>query len=501
MKKKNRMFKNLVISILTQLITLALGLILPRIILVSWGSEYNGLISTVTTIMRYFSLLEAGVNVSTLQAFYKSVANDDKNETSVIIKTSQNYYHKMSLIYALLIFIFAFGYPAIITSDISYWEIVIIIALQGMTGLINFAFRAAYQQLLNAEGKYYIISIITLFTTIFTYLAKIVAIIVFDNIIVMQALSVIVILIQALVYLVYFKRRYAWIDNSVSLDYSLLSDRKYYLVQQIASLIFNSTDTFVLSMFCGLKYVSVYTIYNMVYSALTALISMVRNSLNYVLGQAFHKNKEYFNQVYKAYLSFQITLGSILTSTGIMLIIGFVKLYTKGVNDINYIDFIAAILFSLNIILDCSRGAGLAALNIAGKASKTTNRYIIEAAINLLVSLVLVGRLGIKGVLLGTVTAGIYRSIDTIIYINKYVLHKKSLSEFSYIVGCLIIFSLFSTYAYRLPLNIKNYIDFCVLGFACFIISFLIYGIFYLIYNREILYLLINKRREKNIGR
>ena len=156
MKKKNRMFKNLVISILTQLITLALGLILPRIILVSWGSEYNGLISTVTTIMRYFSLLEAGVNVSTLQAFYKSVANDDKNETSVIIKTSQNYYHKMSLIYALLIFIFAFGYPAIITSDISYWEIVIIIALQGMTGLINFAFRAAYQQLLNAEGKYYL---------------------------------------------------------------------------------------------------------------------------------------------------------------------------------------------------------------------------------------------------------------------------------------------------------------------------------------------------------
>lgn len=494
--KKNKMFKNLAISIFTQLITLALGLVLPRIILVSWGSEYNGLISTVTTVMRYFSLLEAGVNVSTLQAFYKSIANDDKNEISVIIKTSQNYYHKMSLVYALLIAVFAFGYPAIISSDISYWEIVIIIALQGLTGLINFAFRAAYQQLLNAEGKYYIISIITLFTTIFTYVVKIVAILVFNNIIVMQALSVIVILIQAATYLIYFKKRYSWIDNSVTIDYSLLADRKYYLVQQIASLIFNSTDTFVISMFCGLKYVSVYTVYNMVYSALTALISMVRNSLNYVMGQAFHKNQDYFNQVYRAYSSFQITMGSILTSTGIMLIIGFVKLYTKGVNDINYVDFAAAILFSFNIILECARGAGLAALNIAGEASKTTNRYIIEAGINLLVSLALVSHLAIKGVLVGTVVAGIYRSIDTIIYINKYVLHKRAFSEFSYIAGCMIIFSLFAMYAYRLPISINSYVDFCVAGIICFFIAFLIYGMFYVIYNRKIILTMIKIRRK-----
>lgn len=497
MIKKNKMFKNLIISILTQLITLALGLILPRIILVSWGSEYNGLISTVTTIMRYFSLLEAGVNVSTLQAFYKSIANDNKNDTSIIIKTSQSYYHKMSIVYALLISIFAFGYPMIIDSDIPYWEIVIIIALQGLTGLINFAFRAAYQQLLNAEGKYYIISIITLFTTIFTYVVKIISVIVFDNIIIMQALSVIVILIQALVYGIYFKKKYFWIDKSVALDYSLLADRKYYLIQQIASLIFNSTDTFVISMFCGLKYVSVYTVYNMVYSALTALISMVRNSLNYILGQAFHKDHDFFYRVYRAYSSFQITMGSILTSTGILLIIGFIKLYTKGINDINYIDFVAAVLFSINIILECARGAGLAAANIAGKASKTTYRYIIEAAINLSVSLLLVRGLGIKGVLIGTVVAGIYRSIDTIIYINKYVLLKKAYSEFAYVIGCMIIFSICALYAYNVPIRIHSYLDFCMAGIICFFIVLLIYSIFYMIYNRKIIFAIIGRKKSE----
>lgn len=496
MTKKNKMLKNLVISISTQLITLALGLVLPRIILVSWGSEYNGLISTVTTIMRYFSLLEAGVSVSTLQAFYKSVASDDDKDTSIIIKTSQNYYHRMSIVYAMLIALFAFGYPAIIKSEIPYWEIVIVISLQGLTGLINFAFRAAYQQLLNAEGKYYIISIITLFTTIFTYAVKIVSIVVFDNIIIMQALSVVVIFIQAMVYYIYFKKHYSWIDKAVAIDYNLLADRKYYLIQQIASLIFNSTDTFVISMFCGLKWVSVYTVYNMVYTALTAVISMVRNSLNYVLGQAFHKNHDSFCNIYKAYSSFQVTMGSILTSTGILLIIGFVKLYTRDIDDVNYEDFVAAILFSISIILECARGAGLAAANIAGKASKTTHRYIIEAAINLFVSLLLVRRMGIKGVLIGTVVAGIYRTIDTIIYINIHVLRKGMVSEFLYLLCCFIIFGFFARLACGNYYDINSYFDFVIKGIVFFAINTLVYGSAFVLYNRKIVIDVL--RRKKN---
>lgn len=359
MKKKEQAIKNLVISITTQIITLALGLILPRLILTSSGSEYNGLISTVTTIMRYFSLLEAGVGVSTLQAFYKSIATNNDYETSVIIKTSQSFYHRMSLVYAAFIALFAFGYPAIVASDIPYFEIVLIIALQGLTGLINFAFRAAYQQLLNAEGKFYIISIITLGTTILTYAVKIIAIVVFDSIITMQVLSVVVILVQVFVYAVLFDKKYKWIRKDVECDYSLLADRKYYLIQQSASLVFNSTDTFVISMFCGLKYVSVYAVYNLVYSALTALVSMVRNSTNYVLGQSYHKDHKSFLEIYKAYSSFQVCLGAIFSSTSMVLIIGFVKLYTRGVNDINYIDYVAAFLFALNIILECGRGAAL----------------------------------------------------------------------------------------------------------------------------------------------
>ena len=176
MKNEKTVITNLIISSGTQLIILALGLVLPRIILTSWGSEYNGLINSVTTIMRYLSLLEAGINTSTLQALYKSIGENDRHQTSVIIRSAKQYYHNVSVIYTALVLLISFAYPLFLKTTINYWEIFFVFVLQGLTGVISFAFRAAYQQLLNAEGKYYVISLVTLFTNICTFAAKIVSI-------------------------------------------------------------------------------------------------------------------------------------------------------------------------------------------------------------------------------------------------------------------------------------------------------------------------------------
>lgn len=241
--KKKTVIENLIVSTLTQLITLILGMILPRLILLAWGSEYNGLLSSVTNILRYLSLLEAGFNTATLQALYKSVGQDDREQTSIVIKTSQHYYHRISVVYALMVLLISIGYPLIVKSEIPFWETFIIIILQGAVGVINFAFRAAYQQLLNAEGKYYVISLITLLTTVLTYAAKILSIGYFNSVVIMQIMSVLVIIVQVTIYAIYFNKRYTWIDKDARIDESLLENRKYYFTQQVAGLIFNSTDT------------------------------------------------------------------------------------------------------------------------------------------------------------------------------------------------------------------------------------------------------------------
>ena len=58
---------NVFYGIIGQLITIALGIVIPRLVLISYGSEVNGLLNSVTQIFAYFSLLEAGVGVASLQ--------------------------------------------------------------------------------------------------------------------------------------------------------------------------------------------------------------------------------------------------------------------------------------------------------------------------------------------------------------------------------------------------------------------------------------------------
>ena len=74
-----RGFYNVVFGMIGQVVSIALGIVIPRLVLVSLGSETNGLLSSVNQALVYLNLLEAGIGTATLQALYKPVAEFDVN--------------------------------------------------------------------------------------------------------------------------------------------------------------------------------------------------------------------------------------------------------------------------------------------------------------------------------------------------------------------------------------------------------------------------------------
>ena len=498
MENKKKVILNFTVSVASNFLIMAFGFVLPRIIMVNWGSEYNGLINSVKTIMNYLVLLEAGINTSALQALYKSIGMHDSHQTSVVVRSSQIYYRKVSFVYFVCVLVLSCVYPLIIKTEITYWEVFWVIFLRGCSGVINFAFRASYQQLLNAEGKYYIISAVTLLTQVLTYVAKIVSVLIFNNIIVMQLFGVAIMGIQVIIYSVYFNRRYKWIEQDVKPDMSLLENRRYYVVQEIAGLVFNSTDTFVLSIFCGLKVASVYTVYSMVYSAVSTIISIVRSSTGFILGQSYYHGRDEFKRTYHAYSSAQVSIGCILSSVSLILINGFISVYTKGIDDINYQNYFAAVLFSFNIILDCMRGANLAGANVAGQAPKTTWRYLVEASINLIVSLIFVQFWGIVGVLLGTVTAGIWRSLDSIVFFSKHVIDEKPYKELLFDTVNVGMFAVFIVLGKLNLLTLDGYNQLVIWGAVMFLTVSVIYSTVFVFANKSNLSSFVSALRKKD---
>ena len=63
-EKNRRVIRNIVTAIGYQVVIAVFGLVLPRLYLVNFGSEVNGLNSTIKNIFAYLSLLGAGVGLS-----------------------------------------------------------------------------------------------------------------------------------------------------------------------------------------------------------------------------------------------------------------------------------------------------------------------------------------------------------------------------------------------------------------------------------------------------
>ena len=68
--------KTIVASFGSQLMILVLGLIVPRIILVNYGSDTNGLTNTIVQIFTYLALLQSGISQAAKNALYKPIKHN-----------------------------------------------------------------------------------------------------------------------------------------------------------------------------------------------------------------------------------------------------------------------------------------------------------------------------------------------------------------------------------------------------------------------------------------
>ncbi len=426
MNNTKKISLNLALGVASELLTILLGIIVPRLVLTSYGSEINGLLSSVTQIYSYVALLEAGIGAATIQALYKTIGERSQPATNAVLAATNRYYHRTGLLYLLTIVVFSLIYPLAVRTDIPPLTIVQVIIFNGLGSVINFFFQGKYFLLLQAEGKNYIITSLNMATNVFRYAAKIVLMAAGADVVFVQAIAMVISLIQMIYVTWYIKKYYSWIDLSVKPDFEAISQSKNVLVHQISGLVYHNTDAITLTVFCGLKVVSIYSMYTLLFSMISTALNTFTGSLIFALGQAFHVDRKRFMQLYDAYELFYITLAFSLYSVAHFFILPFMRLYTAGVTDVDYLDARLPLLFISIYLLSCGRVAAQHAINFAGHFKKTQNRAIAEAGINLGVSLIAVQFWGIYGVVFGTIVALLYRSNDIVLYACHRILNRKA---------------------------------------------------------------------------
>lgn len=487
--KKSKL--NLFVALFYQVVAIILGLVIPRITLTGYGSETNGLLSSALQFVGYLTLFEAGIQAVATKSLYKTVGNCDKDGTNSILAAVNKNYKKIGVYYLLGLIILSLVYPLFIDrNNLDYVTIVLVVFFSGLSNVVLFFYQGKYRILLQVEGKNYFISLMNIITNIANHGIKIALLSLKVNIAIVVFGSFIASMIPAVITMLYVKKKYKWIDLNVQPDFGALNQSKDAIVHQISWLIFTSTDTLILTIFCDLKVVSVYVIYKMINDYMLTFSKLPFESLSFRLGQLFNNDKERFKKYINSIELFTSNICFILFTVTLCLTTSFVRLYTNGVHDINYVDEKLAILFVSMQLLSYMRHPMLSTIGYAGHFKQTLIPTIIETSINIVVSIVGVIFLGIYGVLLGTIVSLLYRTIDVIIYSNRKLLNRSPMRTFSYyivegILTCGIYF-LFNS----LNLLIDTYLKFILVGLILtFSVAIIFLLISCLVYREELAFL------------
>ena len=477
---------NVIFGILGQLITIALGIVIPRLVVVSFGSEVNGLLNSITQIFICFTLFEAGVGVASLQALYIPVANDDKKSICAIVRATKDFYFKMGIAYSAAVTILSLVYPLIVHLNIPYWEVVLIIFLGGISNSLNFLYQGKYKILLQAEGYSYVTTNITTIINILINVVKVLLLLKGFGVIAVQVSFFLINVLQMILYYIYVRRRYKWVDLKVEPDTGAISQKNATLVHQISSLVFTNTDVLLLTFITrDLKIVSVYTMYNMVISMVNVLLQQVSTSCDFRLGQMYNTDKDLYLVLHHIFeIMYLILVFSAMTLVYIF-IIPFMRLYTVGVSDANYINKLYPIAFVLVPLLTYGRSAASGAINYAGHFEQTKWRAVAEAVINLVVSVFAVWKFGIFGALMGTVVASLYRTNDIIIYVYKYLIPGKVFTTYKRWLASFIVFGAIAALVDVDSTRYNSYISIIGYGIVYAVVVLLIYVLVQAIINPD----------------
>lgn len=470
--------KNAITGLMTQLIIIALGLIVPRIMITNYGSDTNGLTNTLTQIFSYVALLEAGIGQSTKNALYKPITEKDKDGICRILSVSRKYYWKITKSYAGVVILMAALLPFVLKTELSAKTVFAVVFFEGMSGVIRFMFTENWMQLLMAEGKGYVQANITLITRLLTYGVKIVLACMKVNIVAIQFGFFCVSLIQLAIYKWYIKKNYGWIKYDLkSCENIELPDKNAYVLTEIAWTVFSSTDMILLSILFSTALSSVYSVYNLVYSNISGLMNSVYTSLIYLLGQAYSENLRKYEQVHDEFELMFMTGAAILMSCCSVLGIPFVRLYTKGVTDTNYIYIYLPILFGLIQILSWDRYVSGNLSGIAGYAKIVSKISVAEAVSNIVLSVILAPKLGLYGITLATVISLVFKLIY-LTYLGNVVILKRSIRKscFKIIAYLASYFSISFAFVIK-PLAIESFVQFILYGVITFLFVSLAYGV------------------------
>ncbi|APX64135.1 lipopolysaccharide biosynthesis protein [Acinetobacter schindleri] len=419
MENVNRTSKVLInakISLLFFLILLFLSFVSRSVFIKFLGTEILGLNTIATNLVGFLNLAELGISAAIASSLYKPLSENNKKEIREIITVQGWLYRKIAYLIMFLACVLMLFFPIIFQkTHLPLWYAYSIFSALLISSLLTY-FINYKQVLLIADMKEYKIILSIRSTQIVKIILQILAIIYLDNgFIYWVILELLYGLVSSFVLKKIINREYPWLNISVS-EGGDLRIRHPYIIKHTKQLFFHKFAGFVLLQttpliiyaYVGLTMVSVYDNYMMIILGIATLLNAIFSSFQPGIGNLVATgNREKILSFFSEYASLRFWIASVVCVVLYYQATGFITLWVgKGyVLDTVVFSWLVIYLF---IMLTRVFDPFIYAYALYGDIYAP----IIEAMINLSLSVVLGYFFGLSGIL-----AGVIISLLVVIYL------------------------------------------------------------------------------------
>lgn len=428
MNRTKRFLQNSATSLILQGITLISSFIIPRVILVHFGSAVNGTIASLSQFLNLFLLTEGGLSTAAIYALYKPLAENDTRTLALTMRATQRLYHKVLLLYGALALGLALLYPfCVSTAPLSTQEVSILCLILASQSGLELFLVAPYRIRLQAAQRLSILSIaqsivLLLQVGLTLMLAEFGA-----SILELRASFLLTLILRAVFITWACKRQqtepaFNEPDEPLAAAKARIPKRHDALYLQVLGALQQTSPYILITLILkNLSFVSIYAVYTLPCSGLAGFCSALQSGLASGFGELYAKRD--FKRIKEAYEDFEFLFYSLISTIytcAFCSITPFVEIFTRNVNDANYHQPILGFLLVANGLAYHLKSPQGILVSAAGLYRETRVQTSIQAAILALGGLALAPKFGLYGIAFASLASNVYRLVEQAIFIPKY---------------------------------------------------------------------------------
>ncbi len=471
--RTKRTIQNVISTFIPYIILGILGFVKVKVFVSFFSDDLYSINQLFSQVLGYLTLVDAGFGLLVVQKLYVKFAEDKKEEINKIYSTAKIFFRHVALIILGLGILVSFIIHFFTKANINNLYMQIIFLIFVIRNIIDYFFYAP-RFIIEADQKLYKIN----------YYINVIRIlqIISEIILVMLGLPYLVVLIPSIFISLFLNiiikkkvfKLYPWLEDTKEYNRQYLKGTKDIISQKVAGIFYSNTDIVLLSTFVNPLTVNIYSFYNYILKFVEDLSYIIANAITPTFANVINTNENAKSYELFKELNIIFYFGCAFLSIMFFLLMNpFISLWTGSKYVVNNLTLILFILVTFRFI---SMRIVTIVIHSCGLFKEIRNITLLEAFLNIVISLSLVFKLGLNGVLLGTI---ISTYLTTFWYIPKLIYQKKfkknCLEYFLKYVSVLVItFSLIMVLAnLNLP-NILSVSKWVGAGFSYSIIVFIV---------------------------